>query len=189
MARTKQAARKTILSSSSSSPKVANKTISSKPNDKPIDKEIDCFDFTTYEHEFWLCSFLYKETMLYLKTAIYVIYKYEHLKENNPKEFEKFVAEEKKNSSNTWDLRKWIDKCTEMLIHDDMLMRWWKHFAPEKYEEATKNDELIELTIDKYRGGNEYVMYNILYRKYMLNDDKALFDVHDGWWWEYWYSR
>lgn len=128
--------------------------------------DIDVFDFDTYQEEFDKFKTLFTGTELYLRAAIYILYKYTYLRTTE----EKDKLEQEYQASQ--DKKKFLETMTNVFDIRDLLARWYSHFNPEKL-----TPEFIDKTMDTYIECED-VLFNRLYRRYI---DKSIPERNKLW--------
>lgn len=148
------------------------KMIRLKKEKKDIDEEtilegVDIFDFDTYNKEFDLMKKYFDGLELYLRTALFIDYKYNHLSEKD-----RNIVEE--------TLKKKTDKLEYIVSMFDvfeplyLLSHWFNHFAPEKLK---KNPNHPKELLQKYNIHID-VLFNRLYK---FRIDKSWDEHHQLW--------
>lgn len=102
---------------------------------------VDIFDFDTYKKEFDLMSEYYDGLELYLRTALFIDYKYNHLNEEN-KNIVEDTLKKKKNK------KEYLESLFDVFEPIYLLTHWFNHFAPEKLDDPNHMQKLI----DRYQG-------------------------------------
>ena len=122
------------------------------------EEKIDAFDFETHEEDFDLFEQYFKGVELYLRTAIWNIYKYEYLIDDEERDdLDSELAESE-------DEKGFLENLTNVFEPRDLLMRWYIHYNP-----TNATDEFVDRTIEKYTNWED-VLFKRLYRKYVDPD-------------------
>jgi len=140
-------------------------TAQSKPS-----SYVDIFDFVKYHEEYEILSRFYSDLELYLKTAIFLDYKYNYLREKDRSVLDIRISEKSgkvllvpAGSQRGKVLKqKYFDTFTNVFEPHHLLKAWYKHFAPEKLE----NKNWLAATEEKY-AGHEDVAFSKMYIIYV----------------------
>jgi hypothetical protein len=120
------------------------------------ENDVDIFDFDTYKQEYKLLSKYYKGLELFLRTALLIDYKYNHLNPENRKLFEEILKSKKEQ-------KKYIELMLDVFEPLYVLYQFYRHYSPSTSKE--KLDQIYE----KY-SVNPSEMFNRMYRKYVDED-------------------
>jgi hypothetical protein len=137
--------------------KVAKTSPSSSPHSSPkktvVGGKVDVFDFDTFKKEYNLFKKYFKGTELYIRTAVWIAYKYEWLKTEKERDIlDKEAVKGKKE---------FLERTTDVFEFLEILERWYAHFNPEK-----NNEEELDEILSSYVTCED-VLFNKLYRKYV----------------------
>jgi hypothetical protein len=120
---------------------------------------VDPFDFDdTYSQEFALFSQYFNDLELYLRTAIWILYREEYLKTAGDKDK---LDQELQEAP---DQKLFLEKITDAFETKELLMRWYEHFNP-----TNATEEFIDKTIQKYAYWED-ALFGRLYCKYVDPD-------------------
>lgn len=127
---------------------------------------VDIFDFKTYFDDFTLFTRYFFGLELYLRSAIWINYKYEYL--NTIEERNKLEQELKQNK----DKKLYLCMITDSFEVETLVEKWYHHFNPNK---LTSRENFIEYILNK----TQYIahpdhLFNQLYRKYVVCDHDLL---------------
>lgn len=135
---------------------------------------VDIFDFEKFEAEYEVFSTFYEGLELYLRCAIFLDYKYNHLQEKNRKIVEFCIS--KKTGHLLQVIRKsdgtkvgrpltktYLDQFTNVFETVHIFEAWYLHFDP------SRDEENIQCILDRYEQHSDVVL-NKMYRKYVDED-------------------
>jgi hypothetical protein len=137
---------------------------------------VDIFDFDTYKNEYEIFALFYSGLELYLRTAIFIDYKYNHLSEENRGIIRIVISKKtgrpllvKRNEKGvkygTVLKKKYFDNFTNVFEPEHLFTAWYIHFQPEKLEK----ENYVSDTLERY-AGYEDVAFNKMYRLYVDSD-------------------
>ena len=119
-------------------------------------KEIDVFDFESYPKESELFSRYYKDVEYMLRLAIFLDYKYNHIKDKS----ERLELDAEANT------KQYLKDLTDMFDTEKFLERFYEHYNPERMED-------IDSIAKKYIYCED-IMFGRLYKKYVDDDYKPV---------------
>lgn len=143
-----------------------------KPKFDHIYQNIDLFDFTTYKEDFELLSKYYSHLELYLRTAIWIAYKYSRLQTDDERSELMRDLAYTKMYSNTINgdveitlierpnIREWLNMMTNSFEKEQLVYSFYKHFEPNNYEQKAEN------LYAKYQDRLE-TLFNKAYKRYV----------------------
>jgi len=131
--------------------------------DDILDDTVDIFDFNTYKDEYKLMGKYYEGLERYLRTALLIDYKYNHLNEKNRHIFDDVLENKPKK-----ERKQYIELMLDVFEPLYMLHQFYRHFAPKK---MNKLNEIY----NKYQTVPAE-MFNRMYRVYVDKNwvDQAL---------------
>jgi hypothetical protein len=118
--------------------------------------EIDAFDFVKYKNEYDLFRKYFTGLELYLRTAIYILYKYEYITNLN----DRLLLDKEMNNSTEQATD--LELLTDSFEPKELVMKWYYHFNPDRDNLESFVDDLLSKHI-----GCENVVFNSLYKKYV----------------------
>jgi hypothetical protein len=126
-------------------------------DDIDISDKVDIFDFDTYQEEFDLLSDYFGGLELYLRTALLIDYKYNHLAPENRQVFDDAL-----NKHKTYDNKKeFLENILDAFEPREMLAQWYRHFIPDKLRE---DPDVINRVAEKYQDKID-IAFNRMYKK------------------------
>lgn len=145
---------------------------STKKEVEKVEQVADIFDFEKYQEEYKVFSLFYGGLELYLRCAIFLDYKYNHLQEKDRKIVEFCIS---KKTGNILQVVKngnkkvgrplkkgYLDEFTNVFETIHLFEAWYLHFDSNRVEK-------IENTLDRYEQHTD-VLWNRMYRKYVDED-------------------
>lgn len=138
-------------------PKKSKKKKESSEESEEIlnENDVDIFDFDTYKQEYKLLSKYFQGLELFLRTALLIDYKYNHLNPKNRQLFEEILNEKSKKEQ-----KKYIELMLDVFEPLYILHQFYRHYSPST--SAEKLDQIYE----KY-SVNPSEMFNRMYRRYV----------------------
>jgi hypothetical protein len=131
---------------------------------------VDIFDFKTYKHEYEFMKLYFTDLELYLRTALFIDYKYNYLPPEQNMVFEDKIKTKKQKKHQMEYITSVLDSFEPLYI----VTKWFLHFAPEKLK---NNSNFALNAVNKYKNYN-YVMFN---RMYKARIDPNWDDMHKLW--------
>lgn len=153
----------------------ANKIVekqSTKNIPQKVEQAADIFDFEKYQEEYEIFSMFYGGLELYLRCAIFLDYKYNHLQEKDRKVVEFCISKKTghvlqvvRNGNKKVGrplTKSYLNEFTNVFETVHLFEAWYLHFDPSRIEN-------IEHTLERYEQHSD-VLWNRMYRKYVDED-------------------
>lgn len=136
---------------------------------------IDIFNFIKYKREYNIFALFYSGLELYLRTAIFLDYKYNYLSKANRAVVKMMISKKtgkplllRRDEPGTFKGRvlnkKYFDDFTNVFEPKRLMKMWYLHFQPGKLQQGFLDDAL-----EKYRE-YEDVAFNKMYKVYVDKD-------------------
>lgn len=134
---------------------------------------VDIFDFEKFRDEYEVFSTFYEGLELYLRCAIFLDYKYNHLQEKDRKIVEFCISKRTghllqvvrtgKKKVGRPLMKSYLDDFTNVFETTHIFEAWYLHFDP------SRDEENIYGILDRYEQHSDVVL-NKMYRKYVDKD-------------------
>jgi hypothetical protein len=154
--------------------------IQKQSNDIVTESDADIFDFDKYNLEYNIMSEFFTGLELYLRTALFIDYKYNHLSPNDRKIIDHIIETQETREKK----HKFLESMFNVMEPEYIMTHWFRHFAPDVIQ---NKPNVVNNILDRY-GGFEDIAFNRMYKKRVDHDwrlrplwfstDKKWYDTH-----------
>lgn len=126
-----------------------------KEIDSILNNNVSIFDFVTYKKEFNYMKTYFNGLELYLRTALFIDYKYNHMSKKNRNVFETQIQEKPKKNR-----KKYIETVLNVFEPLYLITQWFRYFIPTRLIERP---QYVFTIAEKYKHHID-AMFNRMYK-------------------------